>query len=88
MELTTLTATISSPHTDKKNNFKKANNSSAVPNSNNKITNFMISSQSPSPERNNSMPNPKPNQVGVFMRKNVLINSDKKKDVSEDSLKH
>ena len=77
MELTTLTATISSTQTEKKNNFKKANNSSAVPNSNNKITNYMISSQSPSPERNNSMPNPKPNQVGVFMRKNVLINSDK-----------
>lgn len=85
MELTNLTSTIA-PQTEKKNNFKKA---SAVSNSNNKITNFMITSaQSPSPDRNNSMPNPKPNQVGVFMRKNVLNNSDKKKDVSENSFEH
>lgn len=84
MELTNLASTVS-PQTEKKNNYNKANNSSAVPNSNNKITNFMITSQSPSPDRNNSMSNPKPNQVGVFMRKNVLINSDKKKDVSENS---
>lgn len=78
MELTTLTSSSS----DKKINLKKSTNPPVISNSN---KNFMITSRSPSPstDANNILNNPKPNQVGVFMRKNVLINSDKRKDVSE-----
>lgn len=77
MELTTLKSPIS---TDKKINLKRANNNSPViSNSNTKVTNFMIAPRPSSPDPNN----PKPNQVGKFMRKNVLINSDKRKEVSE-----
>lgn len=76
MELTTLTSA-----SDKKINLKKS--PSSISSSNNKIANFMITSRSPSPiDGNNVLNNPKPNQVGVFMRKNCLVNSDKKKDVS------
>lgn len=65
MELTNLTSPMSP---EKKNNLKRP----GVSNNSNKVSTFVIGSRSPSPDGGQTtMINPKPNQVGKYLSKEV-----------------